>query len=115
MTKPINPSPKLSPAYGDAWNDEQDERLRVLALSGLSRKEAAELMGRTFMAIKGRSQALGLRFTRDTYGGFIRPYDIALPAENRARLEDSDRRMIRAVALAISRGEHLPGASNAPA
>lgn len=111
MTKPINPSPKLSPSYGDAWDDEQDERLRILALSGLSRKEAADVMGRTFMAIKGRSQALGLRFTRDTYGGLIRPYDIALPQENRNRLEDSSKRLVRAVAGAIHRGEHLPGAS----
>jgi len=111
MTKPINSSRKLSPAYGDAWDDEQDERLRVLALSGFSRKEAADLMGRTFMAIKGRSQALGLRFTRDTYGGFIRPYDIALPQENRTRLEDSSRRLVRAVAGAIQRGEHLPSVS----
>jgi hypothetical protein len=68
-------------------------------------------MGRTFMAIKGRSQALGLRFTRDTYGGFIRPYDIALPQENRNRLEDSSDRLVRAIALSIYRGEHLPEAA----
>lgn len=111
MTKPINPSPKLSPAYGDAWDDEQDERLRVCAMSGLSRKETADLMGRTFMAIKGRSQALGLRFTRDNYGGLARPYDIALPNELRHKLEDSNKRMVRALALAISRGDHLPRAT----
>jgi hypothetical protein len=108
MTAPINPARKLLPAYGETWDDEQDERLRVLALSGFSRKEAADLMGRTFMAIKGRSQALGLRFTRDIYGGFLRPYDIALPQENRSRLEDSSRRLVRAVAGAIQRGENLP-------
>jgi hypothetical protein len=108
MTAPINPARKLSPAYGEIWDDEQDERLRVLALSGFSRKEAADLMGRTHMAIKGRSQALGLRFTRDTYGGFLRPYDIALPQENRSRLEDSSKRLVRAVAGAIQRGENLP-------
>ena len=108
MTTPINPARKLSPAHGETWDDEQDERLRVLALSGFSRKEAADLMGRTHIAIKGRSQALGLRFTRDTYGGFLRPYDIALPQENRSRLEESSRRLVRAVAGAIQRGENLP-------
>lgn len=111
MPKSISPSQKLAPNFGEGWNAEQDERLRVLALSGVSRKEAAHIMGRTFMAIKGRSQALGLRFTRDTYGGFVRPYDIALPQENRNRLEDSSARLVRAVAMAIYRGEHLPGAS----
>lgn len=109
--KPINPSPKLAPNYGDGWDDFQDERLRNCAAGGLSRKEAAVLLGRTVLAIKGRAQALGLRFTRDTYGGLIRPYDIALPAENRNRLEDSSDRLVKAVALSIYRGEHLPGAS----
>ena len=108
MTAPINPARKLLPAYGEAWDDEQDERLRVLAFSGFSRKEAADLLGRTHMAIKGRSQALGLHFRRDTYGGFLRPYDIALPQENRSRLEESSRRLVRAVAGAIQRGENLP-------
>lgn len=112
MTRPINPSAKLAPNYGEGWDDEQDSILRDYAARGFSRKEAGDLMGRTFMAIKGRSQALGLRFTRDTYGGFIRPYDIALPQENRNRLEDSSARLVRAVAMAIYRGEHLPGASN---
>ena len=108
--KPHNPSPKLAPHYGDGWNDEQDERLRVMALTGYSRKEAASLMGRSPMSIKGRSQALGLRFTRDSYGGLIRPYDIALPFEDRKRLEDSSARLVKAVALSIHRGEHLPRA-----
>lgn len=106
--KPQIPPRKLAPNYGDGWDDEQDERLRVLALSGFSRKEAADLMGRTHMAIKGRSQALGLHFRRDTYGGFLRPYDIALPQENRSRLGESSRRLVRAVAGAIQRGENLP-------
>jgi len=108
MTAPINPARKLAPNYGDGWDHEQDERLRVLAFSGFSRKEAADLLGRTHMAIKGRSQALGLHFRRDTYGGFLRPYDIALPQENRSRLEESSRRLVRAVAGAIQRGENLP-------
>jgi len=81
--------------------------LRSMAMSGLSRREAAEILGRTYMAIRGRSQALGLRFMRDTYGGLVRPYDIALPQENRGRLEDSSERLVRAVARSISRGEHL--------
>lgn len=108
--KPQNPSPKLAPNYGEGWDDEQDERLRVLALNGYSRKEAAGIMGRTFMSIKGRSQTLGLRFTRDNYGGLIRPYDIALPAEDRKRLEDSSARLVKAVAMSIYRGDHLPEA-----
>jgi len=109
--KPINPSPKLSPNYGDAWDDEKDDLLRDYAARGYSRKEAAEAMGRTFLAIKGRSQALGLRFTRDSDGGLVRPYDIALPQENRNRLEDSSARLVKALAVAIYRGEHLPRAS----
>ncbi len=108
MTKPINPSAKLAPKYGEQWDAEQDERLRAMALSGVSRREAAELLGRTYMAIRGRSQALGLRFIRDSYGGLVRPYDVVTPSAYRDRLEDSNRRMLRALALAIHNGQHLP-------
>lgn len=107
MTKPLYPAAKLAPNYGDEWDEHQDERLRDCALGGLSRKEAALLLGRTVTAIKGRSQALGLRFTRDTYGGSLRPYDIRLPNEARAEMEERDNRMVQALALAIYRGEHL--------
>ena len=107
MTKPLFPSAPLSPNYGEGWDDLQDERLRDCAAGGLSRKEAGLLLGRTETAIKGRAQALGLRFLRDTYGGLVRPYDIQLPQENRNRLEDSNHRLLFALAKAISRGDHL--------
>ena len=109
--KPINPSPKLAPNYGEGWDTEQDDTLTSLAARGFSRKEAAVRMGRTYMAIKGRSQALGLRFLRDTDAALLRAYDIQSFKENRATMEASDRRMIRALAEAIYRGDHLPGAS----
>lgn len=111
MTKPINPSPKLSPAFGEPWDNNQDDILRGYAAGGFSRREAAVRMGRTFMSIKGRSQALGLRFLRDTDSALLRGYDNQAFQEKRAVMEASDRRMVRALAEAIYRGDHLPGAS----
>lgn len=110
MTNPLNPSPKLSPAYGEPWGPVQDETLASLAARGFSRKEAAKVMGRTYMAIKGRSQVLGLRFIRDTDAAPLRAYDSHAFQEKRATMEASDRRMVRALAEAIYRGDHLPGA-----
>ena len=111
MTNPLNPSPKLAPNYGEGWDAEQDDALASLAARGFSRKEAAVRMGRTYMAIKGRSQALGLRFIRDTDAAPLRAYDSHAFQEMRATMEASDRRMVRALAEAIYRGDHLPGAS----
>jgi len=107
MTKPINPSPKLAPNFGEGWNEEHDETLASLAARGFSRKEAAVRMGRTFMAIKGRSQVLGLRFLRDSDAGLLRTYDSHAFQEKRGVMEASDRRMVRALAEAIYRGDHL--------
>lgn len=106
--KPQNPPPKLAPNYGDGWDDVQDQRLRDCAAGGWSRKEAAALMGRTPLAIKGRAQALNLRFIRDSYGRLVRPYDNQAFQEGRAAFEAADRRMVRALAEAFQRGDHLP-------
>lgn len=100
-------------SYGEAWDDEKDRQLTKYAFEGYSRAEIAKITGRTPDAIKKRGQRLNLRFTRDTYGGSYRPQTDRTLFEGRKEQEERDRTFIRALAVAIYRGDHLPGASNA--
>lgn len=97
------------------WTDEQDQLLKSLASSGMTRKQIAPVLDRTPMGIQGRCQTLGIKIRLDTYGGDSpRHYDLPYVGK-RDEQEARDRRFIRALAEAIYRGDHLPGASNAPA
>lgn len=94
---------------GLPWDDAQDAELTQLASEGLSRKEIALKMGRTPTSIQSRCRVLGVHIRRDVFGGAlsIRQYE-RCGYEKRADQEARDRRFIRALAVAIYNGEHLP-------
>jgi hypothetical protein len=91
-------------ACNQPWDDEQDEALRDLA-KHYSRKEIAQRMHRTPMGVQSRCKALGIRLIRDE-PSIRRQYD-RCHVERRALQEEDDRRFVRALALAIYRGDHL--------
>jgi hypothetical protein len=95
-------------SYGEPWSDGQKEAVRDLALQGLSRSEIGLRIGRTRDSVSKVGTELGVRFARDSYGGTRGP-DRAY-SEDRKELEERSKRLVRAVAGAIYRGEHLPGA-----
>lgn len=101
-------------AMGLPWGEESIAELKALADSGLSRREIGLRVGRTTEAIRKAGNDHGVRFRRDTYGGTARGPE-QMHHDRRAELVERDRRMIRALAEAIYRGDHLPGASNASA
>lgn len=96
------------------WGPEAEEELRQLAYSGMSRTEIGERLGRTKQAIGKQCCRMGLKLPRDTYGGSYKTTYDAVPWEERKTQEERDRRMIRALAEAIYRGEHLPSGETAP-
>lgn len=97
------------PAMGEPWTQERDDELRKLARHGYSRREIGLRVGRTTDAIRKRGDDLGLRFVRDQYGSG-RVDNEPLKFEARADQVERDRAFIRALAQAIYRGDHLPGA-----
>jgi len=99
-------------SYGEPWDDERDQQLLGLVRSGHTRAEIAAITGRTKEAIKARGQLLNLRFTRDTFGGTHKTTYDRPTYEGRKEQESRDRSFIRALAVAMYRGDHLPGASN---
>jgi hypothetical protein len=96
-------------AYGEPWTEDTMSEVRALALQGLSRREVGLRIGRTADSVGKMGTALGIRFARDVYGGQRGPEQPF--AEKRAEMVERDRRMIRALALAIYNGDHLPRAS----
>lgn len=96
-------------AMGLPWGEESIAELRQLAEEGLSRREAGIRIGRTTESVRKAGNEFGVRFRRDTYGGTCGPEQ--MHHDKRAEMVENDRRMIRALALAIYRGDHLPGAS----
>lgn len=108
------PVTTLPPACNVIWTESDDFALSEYAAQGRSRKEIAELLGRTVMGIQGRCQKMGIHLRRDAYGGAMAPRDYERSHnETRAHQEARDRRFVRALALSLSRGEHLPGDTNA--
>lgn len=109
MTKPINPSRPLSERYCQPWSLDEDGALREM-VGYLSRADIGKRLGRTPLAVQGRCKHLGLRLIRDDLGQ--RRFYTPTVVENRAKAEENDMRFVRALAAAIYRGDHLPGASN---
>ena len=101
-----------SSSHGEPWTDQKDRELTEFARMSYSRAQISKMTGRSIDAITTRATLLGVRFTRDTYGGSHKAsYD--RPAyEKRKEQERRDRDFIRALAVAMYRGDHLPGASN---
>lgn len=95
----------VPPACHKPWDEDHDTVLIDLSRY-YSRKEIAERMGRTPMGIQARCQKLGIRLIRDDMSR-KREYE-PCAYEKRAQQEENDRRFVRALALAIYRGEHLP-------
>lgn len=50
---------------GDEWHEDADARLRQLIGEGMSFKEVAEEMGRTYRSIKARAGRIGIRVKKD--------------------------------------------------
>jgi hypothetical protein len=95
-------------AMGLPWCEESVAELKQLAELGLSRREIGLRVGRTTESVRKAGNDHGVRFRRDAYGGTQGPEQ--MPYDKRAEMVECDRRMIRALAMAIYRGEHLPGA-----
>lgn len=96
-------------SMGQPWGEESVTELKQLAEAGLSRREIGVRVGRTTESVRKAGDDHGVRFRRDTYGGARGPEQI--PHDKRAEMVERDRRMIRALAEAIYRGDHLPRAS----
>lgn len=110
MTRPINPSRAISANYCQPWSEEDKEALRGY-VRWMTRAEIGRALGRTPLSVQGQCKKLGLRLIRDDLG--MRRHYEKPHVEGRKAAEENDTRFVRALALAIYRGEHLPGASNA--
>jgi hypothetical protein len=92
-------------AMGLPWSGDAISELRALADCGLSRREVGIRIGRSTESVRKAGNEYGVRFRRDTYGGTRGPEQ--MPHDKRAEMIERDRRMIRALAEAIYRGDHL--------
>lgn len=99
-------------SHGEPWTEEKDRELTEFARMSYSRAQISKMTGRSIDAITTRATLLGVRFTRDTYGGSHKASYDRPTYEKRKEQEERDRGFIRALAAAIYRGDHLPGASN---
>ncbi len=105
---------QLFPAFGSPWSKDDDETLVALIMAGRSRAEAAKIMGRTIYSVITRCQLLDLKVSRDhSIGTGYRPEYHVTPCDDRRLATQRDKRFVKALALAIKRGDHLPaGKSN---
>lgn len=92
-------------AMGLPWGEDAVAEIKRLADQGLSRREIGLRVGRSTESIRKAGNDHGIRFRRDTFGGSRGPEQI--PHDKRSEMIERDRRMVRALAEAIYRGDHL--------
>lgn len=87
--------------------------VRDLHEGGLTLAEASQVLGISREAVRSRARRQGIIWTG--FDEVYSPFDAKSEAERLAELRDAERRLIRAMAIAISNGDHLPQAMRAAA
>lgn len=90
---------------GERWNVEQDDQIATLCREGLSHAEIASIIGRTEKAVRTRLAILA------DCGAIIRTNQPERPPDTLfdvKKMRLADAKLLRAMAEAFQRGDHLP-------
>ena len=96
------------------WTDEKLATVCRMHAEGKTSAECGEAVGRSSEAVRKRGRALGLSWIDRMPGANT---NITAPSLNEKQAEEAlrqgDARLVRALALAIQRGDHLPQTARA--
>lgn len=101
----------------NSYTSVQDNTIRKMKKLNFTPEEIAEKLGRTPWSIRDRAEALGTPWRKEPGTSVLmnataNGLDHERDAEAKQRL--GDKRLVRAVAEAIARGENLPAGSPVP-
>lgn len=95
------------------WTGEQIETLRKMHRAGCVAAEIGEAVGKSSVAVRHQGKRLGLKWTATKRKNKSwHPKIGESEAVTEKKLRDGDARLLRALALAFKRGDHLPAASH---
>ena len=80
-------------------------KIRDLYEAGLALTEAGARLGINKEAVRSRARRMGIRWNEPAA---YSPYDVMSEAERMAMHRDGDSKLLRALAAAFQRGDHLP-------